>query len=824
VFVSCTHLCAAGRWSGRFATLLVLLATAECSPPPAADPTTGNELAADRGRLPTGATLDPTGRSTPIGSFPLALIVAPGGDRLIALLNGHRAQGIQVIDVASGRVTQTLSQPAAFIGLAFDAAGYRLYASGGNQDVVYRYDWKAGTATLLDSLVLAPRAPRASGTRYPAGLALSPDDRFLYVAENLADSLAVIDLATGAVVQRLAAGRYPYAVVVAVDGAVYVSAWGGHEVRAFERKGNRLVLRATIPAGRHPSALLLNRDGTRLFVTSASTDQIAVVDTRRATVTAQLSDSATTGPAEGSTPDALALSPDEGRLYVAEADNNAIAVFELSGETSGLPDHLLGRIPVEWYPAAVVAHNDTLFVANAKGRGTGPNPLGPGPGVRARDSLGYTLDQTSGTLSVVSLAGLDAAGLGALSRRVAHANGWDLRAAGAPWPHFEHVIYIIKENRTYDQLFGDLSRADGDTALLFFPRAVTPNHHALAERFGIFDRFFVNAEVSADGHNWSTAAYATDYTEKTVPQVYSGRGRSYDFEGTNRNQAVEDDVAEPAAGYLWDLAQRRGLSFRNFGEFVLEEGKREGPVPAWYRGLKPFLEANTDSTFPGFDLDVPDQVRADLWLHALGDWERDGIMPALQILRLPNDHTAGAKAGAPTPRAYLADNDLALGRVIEALSRSRFWKSTVVFVLEDDAQDGPDHVDSHRAPFLLISAWNRPRVWHRFTNTTDVLATIEAMLSLNHLSQFDADARPLRGVFASEPDTMPYRAFQPEVPLTEKNPPRGPGAEESSHFDFRVEDLADDDRFNRVLWLAIKGDTPYPGPTRLTAAGPRRGD
>jgi hypothetical protein len=245
-------------------------------------------------------------------------------------------------------------------------------------------------------------------------------------------------------------------------------------------------------------------------------------------------------------------------------------------------------------------------------------------------------------------------------------------------------------------------------------------------------------------------------------------------------------------------------------------------VPAWYRGLKPFLEASTDSGFPGFDLDVPDQVRADRWLESLAAWERTGAMPALQILRLPNDHTSGARVGAPTPRAYLADNDLALGRVIEALSKSRFWKSTVVFVVEDDAQDGPDHVDSHRAPFLLISAWNRGEVWHRFTNTTDVLATIESILSLQHLSQFDAYARPLRGVFAASPDTTPYVALVPAVPLTEKNPAKGPGAKESSRLDFRIEDLADDDQFNRVLWLAIKGGTPYPGPTRLTAAGSRK--
>ena len=799
--------------------LLLALGAMHCTARPSADPVTGNDLAADRGRLPTGVHLDPVGRSTPLGSFPLALVSAPDGSRLVALLNGHREQGIQVVDPVSGTVTRTLRQPAAFLGLTFDAAGRILYASGGNQDVVYRYSWSAGAASLTDSLVLAPHAPKEDGTRYPAGIALAPDGRFLYVAENLADSLAVIDLATGGVAQRLAAGRYPYAVAVGPDGTVYVSAWGGYELRAFQARGGHLVPAATIPVGRHPSALLLNRDGSRLFVASASTDRITVVDTRAGRVLTTLADSVESGPGEGSTPNALTLSSDGRRLYVAEADNNAVAVFELGAATAGTgtggTDRLIGRIPVEWYPTALALRHDSLFVSNAKGRGTGPNPRGPGPGSRGGDPRGYTLDQTTGSLSVVPLAGLD---LAALSRRVARANGWRASAPASAYPPFEHVIYIIKENRTYDQVLGDLPAADGDTSLVYFPRAVTPNHHALAERFGIFDRFFVNAEVSADGHTWSTAAYVTDYTEKTVPSVYSGRGRSYDYEGTNRGEAPEDDVAEPAAGYLWDLAQRRGITFRNFGEFVLESGTREGPIPAWYRGLKKFLVANTDSAFPGFDLNVPDQLRADRWLEVLAEWERTGAMPALQILRLPNDHTAGAQPGMPTPRAFLADNDLALGRVIEALSRSRFWKSTIVFVLEDDAQNGPDHVDSHRSPLLVISAWNRPHLWHRFTNTTDVLATIEALLSLDHLSQFDRYARPLRGIFAATPDTTPYTALVPATPLSEKNPPRGPGAKESSRLDFRLEDLADDDQFNRILWLAVKGERPYPGPARLTAA------
>ncbi|MFN8651830.1 MAG: bifunctional YncE family protein/alkaline phosphatase family protein [Gemmatimonadales bacterium] len=801
-------------WSRRLCTLLSGLALVSACRAGGAGELPEAERLSARSQLPTGATLDPVGRSTLLGSFPTTLVPAPGGHELLALLGGSRAQGIQVIDPGSGRVLQTLGQPAAFVGLAVSSTD-EVFASGGNQDVIYRYRWLGHSAVLSDSLRLTP-AGSTPGSRYPAGLALSADQRFLFVAENLADSLAVIDVASGKVVQRLPAGPYPYAVAAAADGGVFVSAWGGYVVQRFNWRDGRLSAAAAIPAGRHPSALLLNRDGSRLFVASASTDRVSVIDTKRGTVVAELADSAPSGPAEGSTPNGLALSADERRLYVAEADNNAVAIFDLAENPA--QSTLAGRIPVEWYPTSLLVQRESLFVLNGKGKSTAPNPGGPNPGVAGKDSLGYTLDQTSGTLSVIPLALAQGAMLPRLSERVARANGWTRTPGRAEWPPFTHVIYLIKENRTYDQILGDLPHADGDTSLVFFPRAVTPNHHALAERFGIFDRFFVNAEVSADGHNWTTAAYVSDYTEKTLPQVYSGRGRSYDFEGTNKGRKVDDDVAAPAAGYLWDLAQRKGLSFRNFGEFVLDEDDGEGGLPTWYRGLKPFLEANTDSLFPGFDLGIPDQRRADRWLEVFAEWERNGQMPALQILRLPNDHTQGARPGAPTPRAYAADNDLALGRVIEALSRSRYWSSTVVFVLEDDAQDGTDHVDSHRSPLLVISAYNRPRTWHRFTNTTDVLATIESILSLTHLSQFDTYARPLHGIFADSPDTTSYRTLRPSVSLEEKNPPKGPGAKQSMRFDFRVEDLADDDAFNRVLWLAIKGDRPYPGPRRMTAA------
>jgi YVTN family beta-propeller protein len=754
-------------------------------------------------RIPTGARLDPASPSIPLGSMPLAMAFSPDSSRVVVINCGFREQGLQVVDPGRHIATQTLVQPAAFLGLLFAPNGRDLYVSGGNQNVVYRYAWAADSAALADSLKLSAGA-------YPAGIGISPDGLRLYVAENMTDSLAVLDLGNGAVSQRFATGRYPYGVVVGPEGRVFVSAWGGNWIATFLPQAGGLSPGKRIAVGRHPAAIALNRSGTRLFVARAGYDQIAVVDTRRDTVMAVLSDAAREGPAEGATPNGLALSPDGRRLYVAEADNNAVAIFELSATTADLPsgatvDSLRARIPVEWYPTAVLGRADMLYVLNGKGKGAGPNPGRRQPGRKVKfDPHSYTLGQTSGSLTLVPVPAEHL--FDALSRRVTRAEGWDRKRAPSVYPPFTHVLYIIKENRTYDQVFGDLEAGDGDTALVYFPRGVTPNHHALAERFGLFDRFFVNAEVSGDGHNWSTAAYASDYVEKTIPSNYSGRGRTYDYEGHNRDTIPEDDVNEPGNGYLWDAADHAAVTLRNYGEFT-----SRGPDGRW-KASKPLLDAHTCPDYPGWDLDIQDQTRADVWLKEFAQFEASGSLPALSVLWLPNDHTAGAKAQAPTPRAYVADNDLALGRIIDALSHSRFWKDTVVFVLEDDAQDGPDHVDSHRSPLLVISAYNRPGVYHRFANTTDVIATIVEILHLDSLSQFDHFGRPLSWTFATTPDLTPYTVLKPQITLDERNPPGTADARATERLDLAREDAADEELFNQILWAMMKGaDRPYPG-------------
>jgi YVTN family beta-propeller protein len=611
-------------------------------------------------RLPTGMWLDPAGQSFDVGNMPLNVILSPQGNHFVLSLNGWREQGVQVIERATGRIVQTLVQPGAFLGLAFSPDGRMLYASGGNEDVVYCYNWLNGRATPTDNIVLAQKQTDESATRFPAGLAMSRDGRRLYVAENISDSLAIIDVASKQILQRLKTDHYPYHVAVAGDGKIYVSAWGGNSVSVFKTKRVGSVASAgKIIVGRHPSALALNAKGSRLFVASASTDRIAVIDTAK--------------------------------------------------------------------------------------------------------------------------------------RRV------------------------IKENRTYDQIFGDLSTGDGDAGLLFFSEDSTPNHRALAERFGLFDRFFVNAEVSQQGHQWSTAAYVTDYTEKTTPSIYSNRRAMPSSDG---------DEEDPVNGYLWDAAVRKGITLRNYGEFVMPGEPKEDQATAvpHYSPIKTSLAPYTNPEYPGYDLNITDQKRADVWIKELEEFVGKGELPALEIVWLPGDHTAGAQPGQRTPAAFVADNDLALGRMVAALSRTPFWKDTIIFVLEDDAQDGPDHVDSHRSVLMVISPYNRAGTYHRFVNTTDIVATIEEILGIEPLSQFDYYGRPLREIFTVEPDLRPYEVLNPGQSLVELNPPKGQNAEASLLLNLSKEDVADMNLFNRILWRVIKGDgIPYPSIKQMSSLEYMRG-
>jgi len=739
--------------------------------------------------LPTGVRLDAVGDAVELGSMPLNVVPAPSRDMAVVVLSGWREQAIQIVDLKTLHVRRTLLQDGAFYGAAFSPDGNTLYVSGGNTDMLFVYALRNGTATLANKWELAKaKTVDGTGTSYPAGIAVAPSGKFVYVAENVGDHLAVVDAATGAIAQRFPVDHYPYGVVGDSNGHLFVSAWGSTTICDFHvLDDGKLAYLGRVEVGRHPSAMVVG--GSRLYVALAGSDRVAVVDIHSRKVTGYLRDSAPGAPPEGSTPNALAISSDRKRLFIAEADNNAVAVFDL------VTDKLLGRIPTDWYPTAVAEVDRRLLILSGKGHGTHANPDGPVPLTNWPDGnpRAYTLGQLNGSLRVLS-SSITTAQMSAFSQRVASANNWQQHRAALHYPPFKHVIYIIKENRSYDQVLGDLKEGDGDASLVYFPDiAVTPNHHALARRFGLFDRFFVNAEVSSQGHIWSTAAYVTDYGEKIVPSSYAGKRGDLDGE----------DSDEPERGFLWTLAKRSGITFRDYGEMV--KGNPGWPV------TQHDLGADISPDYVPFDLVTQDQKRADVWIEELHRFERDGNMPQFELLWLPMDHLTAARPGKCTPFACMADNDLALGRIVQALSHSTFWKDTVIFVVEDDTQAGPDHVDSHRGPFYAISAYSRPGTVHRFANTTDVIAAIEDILGMGRLSKFDYFSRSLADIFATTPNLKPFDAITPKQDLNEKNPQNTAAARMSEGLDLSAPDRVDDQMYNRILWLMLKGNAPQLG-------------
>jgi DNA-binding beta-propeller fold protein YncE len=738
--------------------------------------------------LPTGVRLDAVGDTVELGSMPLNVVPAPSGDKAVVVLCGWREQGLQVVDLKTRQVTQTLLQDSAFYGAAFSPDGNTLYVSGGNTDMLFIYRWKDGTATLANKVELAKaKTADGTGTSYPAGVAVAPNGKFVYVAENVADRLTVLDAATGEIVQHLPTDHYPYGVILSSNSHLFVSAWGGTTISDFHvLTDGKLAYLGRIEVGRHPSALGVS--GWRLYVTLAGSDRVALADPRSRRVINYFHESAPEAPPEGSTPNALAISADGQRLFVAEADNNAVAVFNLA------TGKLLGRIPTDWYPTAIAEVGSQILILSGKGRGTHANPDGPVPLTNwpFEKPRAYTLGQLNGSMRFLP-SSMTPGRLSAFTQRVVAANNWQRSSAPRRYPPFKHVIYIIKENRTYDQVLGDLREGDGEASLVYFPDiTITPNHHALARRFGLFDRFFVNAEVSSQGHIWSTAAYVTDYGEKTVPSAYAGKRGDIDGE--------ESD--EPERGFLWTLAKRYGITFRDYGEMV--KGNPGWPV------TQNDLGADVNPDYVPFDLVTQDQKRADVWIAEFQGFVRDGNMPQFELMWLPMDHLTAARPGKCTPYACMADNDLALGRIVQTLSHSPYWKDTVIFVVEDDAQAGPDHVDSHRAPFYAISAYSQSGTVHRFINTTDVIAAIEDILGMGRLSKFDYFSRSLADIFAPRPDLTPFDAITPKQDLDEKNPQNTAAARMSEGLDLSAPDRVDDRVYNRILWLMLKGDTQQP--------------
>jgi phospholipase C len=525
-------------------------------------------------------------------------------------------------------------------------------------------------------------------------------------------------------------------------------------------------------------------------------------------------------------PNSLALSPDGELLFVANANNNNVAVFEV--ETVGKAKSL-GFIPVGWFPTSVRVSRDgkTLVVANGKGFSSAANPRGPFPGTTVpRDLQEYIGGLMRGTVSLIDLPveKKRAEQFGAWSKTAyacspldaaASARGVNARPAGNPIPAkvgepspIKNVIYIVRENRTYDQVLGDLPEGNGDPRLCIFPERVTPNAHALAREFVLLDNFYADGEVSADGHEWTMGAQATDFVERMWPLSYGHNAKKkYDYPAEGHYP-----VAFPANGYLWNRAAEAGVSYRSYGEFC--NTPKQGPALA--EPSLPILVGHIDPYYKAWDLDFPDVKRAEHFVAELRRFEKEGGMPRLQVLRLGNDHTAGAKAGSRTPTAMVADNDRALGLIVEALSRSKFWADTAIFVLEDDAQNGSDHVDAHRMPAFAISAWTkRGTIDSSLYSTTSMLRTMELILGLQPMSQFDAAALPMWASFASEPTLTPYAARPVQVDVEERNSKLAWGADESQKMDFSAPDKVDDIKLNDIVWRSVRGaKSPMPAPVR----------
>ena len=798
--------------------LALLLGAAGCSSPAGASqqlppdgppqlpgplPATGQML------LPNGWKLSPAGQQTPLGDLPLNLVLAPGG-RLAAAVNcGYGANSVQLLDAQTGQVLDTRPVKTAWLGLAFSPDGQNLYASGGQSNRIHCFKVEGQRLRPDSALVLGEPWPKQKiGI---TGLAVDGPRRLLYALTREDSSLYILDLTRQAAPRRVRLPAEAYAAVLAPNGReLYLSLWGGRAVGIYDAAQGRIT--GQIPVGSHPNDLVLSRDGRRLFVANANSNTVSVIDTEGRRVSETLSAALLPAAPAGSTPNGVALSADETELYIANADNNCLAVFDVRAPGRS---RALGFVPTGWYPTAVRTAGNTLLVLNGKGGTSFPNAeKGPNPlrdtGDRAAQYIGGLLP---GSLS--RLARPDAAALAAFSKQVyANTPYTAARAAragipaGNPVPQqvggrspIEHVFYIIKENRTYDQILGDMPGGNGDPRLCIFPDSVTPNHHALAREFVLLDNFYVDAEVSADGHNWSMAAYATDYVEKTWPGNYSGRGGNYDYEGGR------GEVAEPQDGFLWDHCRRAGVSYRSYGEFVF---KGKPTVKA--------LEGHFAPDYPGYDLQIRDVDREQVWERDFDKLVAAGQLPRLSVLRLPNDHTMGARRGALTPLAYVADNDLALGRFIEHLSRSSVWEKSVVFVVEDDAQNGSDHVDAHRSPaFVLGPHVRRGAVVHTMYSTAGLRRTRELLRGLPPMSQYDAAATPLWECFTKKMNPKPYAARPARVDLNARNTAWNRPARDAEKFDLSREDAAPDVPFNQNIWQAIRGEHSLMPPPRRAA-------
>jgi sugar lactone lactonase YvrE len=789
--------------------------------------------------LPNQWSLRPVGRQLPLGDFPVNLALHPEGKWLAVLHAGFSEHEVMIVDLDEKRqparrgekyprVTCRVPVDQAFYGLCFAPDGKTLFASGAEFEIVHAFAFEDGLLGHRRTVRVADEKEKF----IPGGLAVDAAGKTLFAAGTWGDGVCIVPLDSPEKRRTVALekGSYPYTCLPEPKtNRVFVSLWGKAGIAVLDRDEGKVI--ATWPTESHPTEMALTPDGKTLFVACSNSTKVSVLDVSAngkalETIHCALYPNAPSG----NTPNSLSLSPDGQMLFVANADANNLAVINVAETGKAVP---LGFIPVGWYPTSVRYNpaDKRLYVANGKGLTSRANPQGPDPysNRRLAPVYQYIGMLMQGTLSVIDRPEpkqmeaytKQAYACSPLLKDSAVVGDWP---EGNPIPKkvgdsspIKYVIYIIKENRTYDQVFGDMKEGNGDPNLCLFGEKVTPNHHKLARQFVLLDNLYVDGEVSADGHQWSMAAYATDFVEKLWPLNY--RGSPLKKLDAYPSEGAFDQMERPAGGYIWDRCAEAKVSYRSYGEWI-ENGKKPGdPGKATVKAL----EGHFDPLFWGYDLDYLDQKRADRFIEELGRFEKEGGMPSLSILRLPNDHTSGTRVGKPTPTAQVADNDLALGRVVEAVSKSKFWKETAIFVIEDDTQNGPDHVDAHRSVALVVSPYTKHgHVDSTMYSTSSMLRTMELILGLKPMSQFDAAARPMYHSFQNKPDQTTYEHVQVQVDLKETNKATAWGAKLSETFDLTKEDMADDLLFNEVIWRSVKGpDAPMPAPVRAAFVVPK---
>lgn len=846
----------------RACLAFVLLALAGCSSINTSEPVSVRDrVASVPGVQPDGAVLlpnqwflRPAGKQFVVGDFPVNIALHPTGKYAAVLHCGNGPHEVIVIELPGGRVVSRAGIEEAFYGVTFSKDGTKLFCSGAGKELINTFSFKTGY--LFDHEEIRLRDVKERGI--PSGIAATADGDTLFVVNVWSHSLSIVDLSERTVAE-LALGTnapstpakelppattddeaaiakraealldqtkpedpFPYACVLDEKRSrLYVSLWAQASVAVVDTATRKVLARW--PVEEHPNEMLLSKSGSHLFVANANRNTVTVIDTSSGKTVETLAAELRPDSPAGSTPNSLALSPDEKRLFVANANINAVAVFDVT--TPG-KSRSLGFIPVGWYPTSVrvTPNGKQLIVANGKGliskaNRNGPQPGGGGPAT-VRE---YIASLMEGTVSVIDLQTGEKfieqmAKLTAQTYRCLPLVEKEPSAdspSDNPIPNrlgqlspIKYCLYIIKENRTYDQVLGDMAQGNGDPSLCLFPERVTPNHHKLARDFVLLDNFYVESEVSADGHEWTMGAYATDFVEKTWPLSYGHNKHKkfpYPAEGNF-------DLARPAGGYLWDRAKEAGVSYRSYGEFIRNGKTTNDPGVARVAALK----GNFDPWYRGFDMDYPDALRAERYISELRRFEQEGEMPRLQIIRLPNDHTSGTATNKPTPIAAMGDNDLALGRLIEAVSKSKFWAQTAIFVVEDDAQNGPDHVDAHRTIAYVVSPYTkRGFVDSTMYSTASMLRTMELILGLKPMSQFDAAAMPMHRSFTGKQDLRPFTALPSNVDLQQRNAVTAWGSNLSRKMDFTKEDAADDLLLNEVIWRSIRGDdSSMPAPKR----------